>query len=62
MYDMLALYEARDVQDAISTASPSTLMYCWMMGSLVMWVKLVRLPMRMFSSPSMEMPRISSHF
>jgi len=46
----------------ISTASPSTLIYCWMMGSRVMWEKLVRLPMRMFSSSSMLMPRMESIF
>ena len=44
----------------MSTASPSTLMYFWMMGSRVMWLKLVREPMRMFSSSSRETPRILS--
>ena len=44
----------------MSTASPSTLMYFWMMGSRVMWEKLVREPMRMFSSSSMRTPRSSS--
>ncbi len=37
----------------MSTASPRTLMYFWMMGSRVMWEKLESEPMRMFSSSSM---------
>ena len=44
----------------MSTASPSTLMYFWMMGSRVMWEKLVSEPMRMFPSSSMQMPRMAS--
>ena len=44
----------------MSTAWPRTLIYFWMMGSRVMWLKLVREPMRMLSSPSRVTPRISS--
>ena len=43
----------------MSTASPSTLMYFRMMGSRVMWEKLVSEPMRMFPSSSMQMPRMA---
>ena len=43
----------------MSTASPSTLMYRWIRGSAVMWLKVVRLPMRRFSWSSRDTPRIS---
>ena len=44
----------------MSTASPRTLIYFWMMGSRVMCEKLESEPMRMFSSSSMLTPRSSS--
>ena len=46
----------------ISTASPSTLIFSMMMGSWVMWEKVVSEPMRIFSCSSMQMPRISLTF
>ena len=44
----------------MSTASPRTLIYFWIMGSLVMRLKLVSDPMRMVPSASRATPRSAS--